>query len=236
MQVQYSPSAVHQTHFREMASSSNKFGIRYPPAYPVTEQQRVPEFIFVLGPPGSGKSTLCTELAEKYKPICNLSVGDYLRKLSAMGEISEEAVKLMAEGELLPTDMILTLLRDKIDKEMKSIEGGDFPYFIIDGFPRNKEQLLEFETQVGKPALVLLCICTQNISSRRISKRHGREATDTPDIFEKRYEEFKQNNPEIIDHYKKPGVLLELERIARRRRLWPTFMSLWRRTTGGKQF
>lgn len=40
----------------------------------------VPEIVFILGGPGSGKGTQCLKLQEKYGNIIHLSAGDLLRK------------------------------------------------------------------------------------------------------------------------------------------------------------
>ena len=94
--------------------------------------------LFILGPPGTGKGTQCGKLV-KEKGFIHLSAGDLLReekdkKDSPDGKIIENCIK---EGKIVPVKVTVTLLWKAIEKnvlEKKNI-------FLVDGFPRNKDNV-----------------------------------------------------------------------------------------------
>jgi adenylate kinase len=96
------------------------------------------EIVFVLGGPGSGKGTQALRIANDYG-LGYLSTGDLLRAAVDEknappddAEWQERAAglrRIMENGELVPDDVILALVKGEIDK-------SDKPYFFVDGFPR----------------------------------------------------------------------------------------------------
>ncbi|MCH7397600.1 adenylate kinase [Belliella sp. DSM 107340] len=90
--------------------------------------------IVLFGPPGAGKGTQSEKLIEKYNLI-HLSTGDLFRKHLGEGtELGKLARKYMDEGRLVPDEVVIGMVEDKI-KETKSGNG-----FIFDGFPRTVAQ------------------------------------------------------------------------------------------------
>ncbi|MBA3581657.1 MAG: adenylate kinase [Gammaproteobacteria bacterium] len=90
--------------------------------------------IVLLGAPGSGKGTQAKKLVEKYQ-IVQISTGDLLRAAVAAGtELGKKAKSLMDAGELVPDEIVLGMIREKLS-EPASKNG-----FILDGFPRNLVQ------------------------------------------------------------------------------------------------
>jgi len=53
--------------------------------------------------------------------------------------------------------------------------------------------------EFGEPALVLFFQCPREVACQRVVARSGRPA-DNKEGFEKRYTEYLQLNPEILDH------------------------------------
>lgn len=95
--------------------------------------------IVLLGAPGSGKGTQAKKLMAE-KNIPQISTGDILRAAVAAGtEYGEQAKKIMDAGELVPDDVMLGIIRDRLGEDDAS--GG----FILDGFPRTQQQALDLE-------------------------------------------------------------------------------------------
>lgn len=90
--------------------------------------------LIFLGPPGSGKGTQAKLLGERLS-IPAISTGDMLREAVRMGTpLGRRAKAIMDTGELVPDDVVIGLIRERIDAP--DARGG----FILDGFPRTIEQ------------------------------------------------------------------------------------------------
>ncbi|CBZ53062.1 Uridylate kinase Ura6, related [Neospora caninum Liverpool] len=95
-----------------------------------------PKIVFVLGGPGAGKGTQC-ELLTKHHEVFHISAGDCLREErqrpnSKDGELIQECIR---EGRIVPVEITLTLLLKKM------LARGWSRIFLIDGFPRNQDNL-----------------------------------------------------------------------------------------------
>ncbi|CAH0393101.1 unnamed protein product [Bemisia tabaci] len=100
--------------------------------------------VWVLGGPGCGKGTQCDRIVQKYG-FTHISTGDLLRDEVASGsERGQELTAIMKEGKLVPTDIVMSLLKEKIVKELPNTKG-----FLIDGYPREKEQGIQFERDIS---------------------------------------------------------------------------------------
>ena len=93
-----------------------------------------------------GKSTQCSRLARE-TDIVHFSVGDLLRMVPP-SPLRDLIDLQMRRGELVPSDVILSSLQNRIDADMR--EGKR--QFIIDGFPRSLEQALLFEENEVEPS------------------------------------------------------------------------------------
>ena len=90
--------------------------------------------IVLLGAPGSGKGTLAKKLVGKFN-IPTISTGDLLRNIIKEGTaLGLEAKSYMDEGKLVPTELVLKLLKERLAQS--DTENG----YILDGFPRSLEQ------------------------------------------------------------------------------------------------
>ncbi|SIS80048.1 adenylate kinase [Belliella pelovolcani] len=90
--------------------------------------------IVLFGPPGAGKGTQSEKLIEKYN-LTHLSTGDLFRKHLGEGtELGKLAQKYMNEGRLVPDEVVIGMVEEKI-KSTPDSKG-----FIFDGFPRTVAQ------------------------------------------------------------------------------------------------
>lgn len=129
--------------------------------------------LILLGPPGAGKGTQAAFLC-KHFDIPQISTGDMLRNAVAEGtELGLQAKDIMAAGGLVPDDLIVGLVRERVSRE-DCVNG-----FLFDGFPRTLEQAeatraaaitvdAVVEIQVPDDEIV------RRMSGRRIHPRSGR--------------------------------------------------------------
>ena len=91
-------------------------------------------YIVLLGAPGSGKGTAGKVIAEDLK-LAHISTGDLFREnLKNETELGLEAKKYMDKGELVPDDVTIRMLKDRLSKE--DVKNGA----VLDGFPRTEVQ------------------------------------------------------------------------------------------------
>lgn len=125
--------------------------------------------IIFIAPPAAGKGTQASLVKEKYK-IPHISTGDLLRGArNSDDERSKIICKMQDEGKLVPDELVLELLKDRISQA--DCKDG----YILDGFPRNIEQakkyeeiLSEINSELGK---VILIDLDREVAERRISGR-----------------------------------------------------------------
>lgn len=90
--------------------------------------------LILLGGPGAGKGTQASFISNKFG-IPQISTGDMLRAaLKAGTPLGTEAKKYMDAGGLVPDDVIIGLVKERI-KEPDCEKG-----FLFDGFPRTIPQ------------------------------------------------------------------------------------------------
>jgi len=99
--------------------------------------------IFVVGGPGSGKGTQCEKIVKKYG-YTHLSSGDLLRaEVQSGSERGKHLNELMQKGILVSNQLVLDMIKDAMLSKIKTSKG-----FLIDGYPRQVDQGIEFEKQV----------------------------------------------------------------------------------------
>ena len=153
--------------------------------------------VLVMGGPGCGKGTQCKKLADHFG-FTHLSTGDLLRQEVGSGsETGKELAEIMQRGELVPTDLVLKLLRE-------SMLANPSECFLIDGFPRELKQAIKFEEEVAPVDSVLFFDVSYATMRQRLLKRgetSGR-ADDNEETIEKRLLTFQNVTIPVISHYK----------------------------------
>jgi len=112
-------------------------------ARPGAEPARPVRRVIFLGPPGAGKGTQAARLATALG-MPRISTGDMLRDAIAEGSpLGRQAQPLMEQGELVPDDLLIELIRERISRP--DCAAG----YVLDGFPRTLGQAQGFETMIG---------------------------------------------------------------------------------------
>ncbi|KAI1441117.1 hypothetical protein F5Y02DRAFT_400532 [Annulohypoxylon stygium] len=125
-----------------------------------SSQLRNCDIVFVLGPPGSGKGTICRAVVNSRTKIGNifyhLSVGDYLRELTSpngpyhnIGSGRATIRKHILDNKLVPAGLLIPVLCSEIHIRQGAGVDGITVAWLIDGFPRNMETALAFEERVS---------------------------------------------------------------------------------------
>lgn len=121
--------------------------------------------IVLLGAPGSGKGTQAKKLMAE-RNIPQISTGDILRAAVAAGtDYGEQAKKIMDAGELVPDNIMLGIIRDRLGEDDAS--GG----FILDGFPRTQQQALDLEDLLEKMGQPLDSVILMDVDFDVLLKR-----------------------------------------------------------------
>lgn len=121
--------------------------------------------IVLLGAPGSGKGTQAKKLVEQYS-VAQISTGDLLRAAVAAGtELGRQAKAIMEAGELVPDDVVLGLIRERLG-DPDTANG-----FILDGFPRNLAQAEALDALLAEQKLPLDGAVHIHVDREEIVKR-----------------------------------------------------------------
>ena len=121
--------------------------------------------LILLGAPGAGKGTQA-ELLVKQLGIPAISTGNMLREAIANGtDLGKEAKKYMDEGGLVPDELILGIVAERVAKP--DCANG----FILDGVPRTIAQAEAIETMGIRIDKVLELQVEDNVIVDRMSGR-----------------------------------------------------------------
>ncbi|XP_073449685.1 UMP-CMP kinase [Aquarana catesbeiana] len=174
-----------------------------------------PLVVFVLGGPGAGKGTQCEKIVEKYG-YTHLSAGDLLRDErkrpgSEYGELIESYIR---DGKIVPVEITISLLKRAMEQTMAA--NAHKNKFLIDGFPRNEDNLMGWDrTMNGKAdvSFVLFFDCDNETCIERCLERgksSGR-SDDNRESLEKRIQTYLQSTRPIIDLYEKRGKVRKVD-------------------------
>ncbi|XP_029418807.1 UMP-CMP kinase isoform X1 [Nannospalax galili] len=146
----------------------------------------------------------------------HLSAGELLRDerknpASQYGELIEKYIK---EGKIVPVEITISLLKREMDQTMAA--NAQKNKFLIDGFPRNQDNLQGWnKTMDGKAdvSFVLFFDCNNEICIERCLERgksSGR-SDDNRESLEKRIQTYLQSTKPIIDLYEEMGKVKKID-------------------------
>lgn len=175
--------------------------------------------IILFGPPGAGKGTQAQRLVDKFGVI-QLSTGEMLRAAAASGsKIGERAKAVMEAGQLMPDDVMIKIISDRID-EPDCVNG-----FILDGFPRTVPQAEALDKLLAEKGLALEHVIELSVADdvlvARITGRAAEEAAagnaradDNVETLKKRLAVYHERTEPVLPYYRDKSVLKSVDGMA----------------------
>jgi adenylate kinase len=158
--------------------------------------------IVLFGPPGAGKGTQSEKLIHKFQ-LVHLSTGDILRnEIANKTSLGLEAKKLMDQGLLVPDEVVIKMIEDKID-ENKNAKG-----FIFDGFPRTTAQARALDQMLAGKNTGITMMLALEVTDEELMKRlllrgkdSGRADDQDETIIRKRISEYNSKTAPLKEYY-----------------------------------
>lgn len=187
--------------------------------------------IILLGPPGAGKGTQAELLGNKLG-FTRLSTGDMLREAVRNGtELGKKAKTYMDAGGLVPNDIIIGMMKEKIE----GLKGA----YLLDGYPRTVEQADALGTIVDIDLAINIDV-EDSVLVDRITKRRScpkcnavyhltnkppkkdgicdicgeklyQREDDKEETIKNRLKVYRENTFPLIDYYEKKGKLVTVK-------------------------
>ena len=154
--------------------------------------------LVLLGPPGAGKGTQATRLAESLG-IPQISTGDLFRhNISTGTPLGLQAKQYLDAGDLVPASLTNALVDDRLNDA--DVAGG----FILDGFPRSVEQAVALHDMLERRNLKLDAVLEFRVPEDELVQRlQGRgRADDTEDVIRNRMKVYRDETAPLLDYYR----------------------------------
>jgi adenylate kinase len=194
----------------------------------------------MLGRQGAGKGTQCVRLSRHYV-VPHISTGDMLRAAVREGTpLGRKAGEIMAVGGLVPDDLMIDIVDDRLDRDDTTSRG-----YVLDGFPRTVGQAEALaEITASRPLDVVIDldvareVVLQRLASRRVCDdcqanysldtppKYGwvcdncggdvvQRDDDTPAAIDMRLAEYETNTAPLVEWYGERGLLEVIDGWAR---------------------
>ena len=177
----------------------------------MTEQQpkkKNNHVVFVLGGPGAGKGTQCANIVRDYN-FTHLSAGDLLRAHMKSGtEDGNMVAQMIKDGKIVPSAVTVKLL-------LNAMADSKSNRFLIDGFPRNKENRDAWVSEAGYDCdFVLMYDCTEEVMLERLLGRNEGRTDDNVESIKKRFVTFRESSVPVVEFYETLGKVRKVDAIA----------------------
>jgi adenylate kinase len=162
--------------------------------------------LLIVGPQGSGKGTQGSRIADLFG-IPAISTGDLFRANIKNGtDLGKQVQEVIAGGDLVSDELTFALLQDRLN------EGDTGSGFLLDGFPRNLEQLGLLDgflsARSGGLTAVLVLDVPREVSIARLAERARIEGRtdDTEEVIANRLAIYERETTPILEVYRDHGL------------------------------
>ena len=163
--------------------------------------------IVIFGAPGSGKGTQSDLLIEHYG-LGHISTGDVLRNEIKQGtELGKTAQSYIDKGNLIPDELMISILANVYDSFGRSHKG-----VIFDGFPRTIPQAEALKKMLDErgdkvAAMIELDVPEDELMTRLIKRgQESGRADDNEETIKKRLVVYHSQTQPLIEWYKQEGL------------------------------
>lgn len=192
--------------------------------------------LVLFGAPGSGKGTQSDKLIEEYG-LFHISTGEVLRDHIRRGtELGKIADSYISKGNLIPDDLMISILDDVLEQNAKDVKG-----VIFDGFPRTIPQADALAKLLNKRGTELHAVVGLEVPEDELMRRmieRGRQtgrADDTPETIKNRLDVYHNQTMPLRDYYIEKGKYLKINGLGAVNDIFNDIAAQLESTTGVKR-
>lgn len=163
--------------------------------------------IVIFGAPGAGKGTQSDRIIEKYG-LGHISTGDVLRsEIKAGSDLGRTAKAYIDQGQLIPDDLMISILAKVYDAF-----GPDHKGVIFDGFPRTIPQAEALKGMLADRGHEVAAMIELHVPEDELMKRlveRGKESgrsDDNEETIKKRLNVYHTQTAPLCDWYRQEGL------------------------------
>ena len=167
--------------------------------------------LIILGPPGAGKGTQASRIAEHYG-IPAISTGDIFRaNIKNETELGKQVKEILASGGYVSDEITNAIVADRL-REDDAATG-----FLLDGYPRTTAQVAALDEMLAESGVaiekVLELVVDDEIVVERLLKRAELEgrADDTEEVVRERMAIYHRETKPLSDAYAERGLLVTVD-------------------------